>query len=113
MKDYGSNFFLINAHQVEEAAMGFIYRKPKMLSADKKGQTPTSGGLRSPHLNDSLVPNVTPPPYHERVWERDYINGFHVEPEASSTTRARERNLDRRLQPEPSPGPSGSKRWGG
>ncbi len=52
--------FPINAHyQVEEADMGFIFRKVSKPSTEKKGLTPTSNGVLHPPL----------------------LNGSHVEPE--------------------------------
>lgn len=48
--------FLINTHQVEEADMGFIFRKVSKPSTEKKGLTPTSNGvLQPPLLNGSRL----------------------------------------------------------
>ena len=70
---------LINAHQVEEADMGFIFRKVHKPSPEKKGLTPTSNGvLQSPLLN-----------------------GSRVEPELVLSPSETGRGLGTRLEPEP------------
>lgn len=73
--------FLINAHQVEEADMGFIFRKVSKPSAEKKSLTPTSNGVLQPPL----------------------LNGSRVEPELMLSPHETVRDHSTRLEPEPEP----------